>query len=92
MELKVIKEGKNKLEIEIKGETHTFCNLLKSELWNDEHVKVSAYRIDHPLSKTARLLVETDSKENPRKAIAAAIKRIESQLSKFKQEAKNIKA
>jgi len=92
MELKKIKEGKNKLEIEIKGETHTFCNFLKSELWNDPHIKVSAYRIEHPLVGIPRLLVETDGKETPRKALAAAIKRLESQLKKFKTEAKKVKA
>ncbi len=91
MELKIINETKNKLELEIKGETHTFCNFLKSELWNDPHVKVAAYRIEHPIVGIPRLLVETDGKETPRKALAAAIKRLETQLNKFKQEAKKIK-
>ncbi len=91
MELKIINESKNRLEIEIKGETHTFCNALKSELWNDTHVKAAAYRIEHPLVGVPRLLVETDGKESPRKALAKAVKRLKSQLDKFKKEAKKIK-
>ena len=32
MEFIVIEESKTKLVFELKGETHTFCNLLKEEL------------------------------------------------------------
>ena len=91
MELKVLKEEKNTLELEIKGEGHSFCNALKAELWNDEHVRIAAYKIEHPLVGVPKLLVETDGKETPRKALSAAVKRIEKQLDKFKIEAKKIK-
>ena len=32
MEFNVIEESKTKLVFELKGETHTFCNVLKKEL------------------------------------------------------------
>ena len=91
MELKVLNEEKNTLELEIKGEGNSCCNALKAELWNDEHVRIAAYKIEHPLVGVPKLIVETDGKETPRKALTAAVKRLEKQLEKFKTEAKKIK-
>ena len=39
MEIKVIKEEKNKLIFEIQGEGHTLANALRKELWNDSKIK-----------------------------------------------------
>ncbi len=91
MELKILREEKNTLEIEIKGEGHSFCNALKAELWNDDHVRIAAYKIEHPLVGVPKLIVETDGKETPKKALDSAVKRLEKQLDKFKTEAKNLK-
>ena len=64
---------------------------MKTELWNDDHIKVAAYRIEHPLVGVPRLLIETDGKETPKKALAEAVKRLEKQVAKFKTEAKKVK-
>lgn len=84
MELSIVKQGKNKLVLEIKGESHTFCNVLKTELWNDKHVTVASYNISHPLEKIPFLTVETDGDETPQAAISAAAKRISKDAEKFK--------
>ena len=84
MKVKILEEKKNRLTIEIKGEGHVFCNALKKELWNDSHVKISAYKIDHPLAGVPTLVVETDGKEDPRKALAEAAKRLGKEAEKFK--------
>lgn len=84
MEVKVLEEKKNRLTIEIKGEGHAFCNALKKELWNDSHVKISAYKIDHPLVGVPTLIVETDGKEAPKKALIEATKRLGKETDKFK--------
>ncbi len=86
MEIKVVEETKNKLIIELKGETHTFCNALKKELWNDSHVKIAGYNIAHPLVGTPKIIVETDGKETPKKALTEAAKRLGSKAEKFKKE------
>ena len=84
MKVKVLEEKKNRLTIEIKGEGHAFCNALKKELWNDSHVKVSAYKIAHPLVGVPTLVVETDGKEAPKKALTEAAKRLGKETDKFK--------
>ena len=91
MEIKIIEEKKNRIMVEIGGEDSTFCNLVKKELWNDEHVKVAAYNIDHPMIGKPVMIIETDG-EDPRNALADAAKRIQKELDKFKTEfSKNIK-
>ncbi|MBW2977825.1 DNA-directed RNA polymerase subunit L [Candidatus Woesearchaeota archaeon] len=85
MEIKIVEESKNKMIIELKGETHTFCNALKKELWNDKHVKIAGYNIAHPLVGVPKIVVETDGKEAPKKALTEAAKRLGKKADKFKQ-------
>lgn len=88
MELKILEKSSNRLKIEISGETHTLCNLLKDELWKDKDVTVAGYEVKHPLTSQPILLIETKSKD-PKKALLEAIKRIEERnkelLSLFKK-------
>jgi len=92
MELKIIEDKKNRIVLEIGGEDNTFCNMIKKELWNDDHVKVAAYNISHPMVGKPRMIVETDGDEEPRKALTEAAKRVGKELEKFKGEfSKNIK-
>ena len=84
MKIKIKEEKKNRLVLEIKGEGHAFCNALKKELWNDKHVKVAAYKIDHPLIGIPTIIVETDGSESPKKALTEAAKRLGKLTDKFK--------
>ena len=86
MELNIVEDKKTRMIVEIKGETHTFCNALKTELWNDKHVKAAAYNITHPLVGVPRLIVETDTSENPKKALTEACKRLKKEQEKLKSE------
>lgn len=91
MELKILEETKTKLVIDMTGEDHTLCNMLKKELWKNKHVKVAGYNIDHPLIGTPRFVVETAG-ENPKDAIIAAAnsmkKDCDAFLKAFAKEAK----
>lgn len=91
MEIKVLEDKKNKMIIEIKGESHTFCNALKKELWNDKHVKAAAYRISHPFVGVPTLIVETDSSETPKKALQEASKRLSKEMDTFKSTFSKVK-
>jgi DNA-directed RNA polymerase subunit L len=82
MELKVVEESKNKLVIDVKGESHTLCNVLKRELWKDKNVKVSGYYVDHPLVGTPRFVVETDG-GNPKDALLTAVKNVKKDCDAF---------
>ena len=83
MEIKILEESKNKLVFEIPNEDHTLFNILKEELNNDEHVKIGVYRNIHPLTKVAKMTVETDGKESPKDALREAAKRVIKTNKKF---------
>ncbi|MEA3429667.1 MAG: DNA-directed RNA polymerase subunit L [Nanoarchaeota archaeon] len=83
MELSIVEEGKNRIIVEIEGEDHTFCNILRKELWNDKHVKAAAYKVEHPEVAEPKIIVETDGKEDPKKALIEAAKRVKKDLDKF---------
>ena len=85
MEFIVIEESKTKLVFELKGETHTFCNLLKEELLGAKGVTLASYRIDHPLAGVPRFVVETKGTE-PRKALKEVLASIKKKAEAFKKE------
>ncbi|MFH1641681.1 MAG: DNA-directed RNA polymerase subunit L [Nanoarchaeota archaeon] len=84
MDINIIESKKNKLIFELKGTTHTFCNPLKNELWNDNHVKVATYSVKHPLVSEPKFIIETDG-EDPKKVLIAAALRLEKVNNKFKE-------
>ena len=84
MDINVIESKKNKLIFELKGGSHTLCNLLKNELWNDSHIKIATYSIRHPLVSQPKFIIETDG-EDPKKALTAAAQRLEKTNEKFKE-------
>ena len=73
--VKILEEKKHRLVFEIEGDSHTLAAALTKELWNDEHIKVSGYNVDHPLLGKPKFVVETDGAD-PKKAVSAALKRL----------------
>lgn len=49
MEIRVIRETKNEMELEIIGENHTFCGALQTELRQNSAVLQASYKTEHPL-------------------------------------------
>lgn len=90
MEIKIIEEKKNRIVFEVKGEGHTLCNALQKELYTDAHVKSAGYNIEHPLINIPRFILETDGAD-PKKTISAAVKRLQKETEKLKEQAKKIK-
>ena len=85
MEFTVVEETKTKLVFDLKGETHTFCNLLKDELLNTKGVVITSYRVDHPLIGIPRFMMETKGTE-PRKALKEALASIKKKAEAFRKE------
>ena len=85
MKIKVVEDKKTRLILEVEGESHTLCNALKKELWNDSHVKAAGYNISHPYVGVPTLIVETDTQKSPRKALEDAAKRISKEAESFNQ-------
>ena len=89
MEFKVLEESKNKLVFELIGETHTFCNALKTELQNVKGVSIATYRIKHPLIGIPKFLIETKGLE-PKKALKDALKNLKKKATEFKKESSKL--
>ncbi len=75
MEVKVVEMGENYLRLLVKGEDHTFLNLLQHYLLEDEDVVIAKYDIPHPLVGEPELFVKTN-KKSPMEAIKRANERI----------------
>ncbi len=87
MELKIIKDEKNNLEIEI--ENQTVAELLRTYLNQDSSVELGAWKKEH-YSKPLILKITTNGK-TAKKALQDAIAKIQKELSKYKNEFKKAK-
>ena len=86
MEIKILDDKKNKLMLEVKGVDHTVCNALKTELWNDKHVKIATYSIRHPQISVPQMIIETDGEVSPKNALINAVQKLHKTNEKFKKE------
>ncbi|MEM3074608.1 MAG: RpoL/Rpb11 RNA polymerase subunit family protein [Candidatus Pacearchaeota archaeon] len=84
MNVKILKEEKNILEIEI--DNLTIAEILRVYLNNEQEVEFVAWRREHP-SKPVILRVETKGK-TPKKVIGNAISKIEKEVDKLVAEVK----
>lgn len=89
MELKIINEDKNMIEIEIKDETHTFCNVLKDEIVSNEDVAYAAYSIKHPLVSNPVLIVKTNDGK-ARKVLEKSVSSLKSKIKTLRAEIKKL--
>ncbi|MBO8182079.1 MAG: DNA-directed RNA polymerase subunit L [Archaeoglobus sp.] len=71
MEIKITELDDNFARIKIRGEDHTFLNLLQHFLLEVEGVVMTKYDIPHPLIEEAELVIRTDN-INPIEAIKKA--------------------
>ncbi len=85
MEINIIKEDKNMLLIELKGDTIGFANLIREELWNDKNVEEAASIKEHPYMAEPKIFVKT-KEGKPQKALQESIKRLQSNLKELKKE------
>ena len=83
MEIEIIESGKNEAEFLIKGERHSFPNLLRDTLSKDSSVEFVSYTLNHPLDKDAKFFVKT-KKKTVKKALEDALSQIEKDLKDFK--------
>ncbi len=83
MKVKVLKKTKNELEVEIAGETHTFCNVLQKALLQDKRVDMAGYNIPHPLTASPVLYIRTKTRSKPEMALERALKDVEKNTAAF---------
>ncbi len=75
MEVKILEIGDNFVKMVIKGEDHTFLNLLQHYLAEDRDVIIAKYNIPHPLVGEPELYVRTNG-VNPLEVIKRANEKI----------------
>ena len=80
---KVSKDG-NVLKIRILNEGHTFCNLLRREVWRTGKVKQAGYFIDHPQVGVPEFTVNAES--DPQKLLSEAAKNAKKRVEDLKKE------
>jgi DNA-directed RNA polymerase subunit L len=83
MQVKVLKKAKNELEIELTGETHTFCNVLQKALLQNKRVDIAGYNIPHPLTASPVLYIRTKTRSKPEVALKKALKEVEKTTAAF---------
>jgi len=87
MEIKIIKDDKNDLEVEI--DNQTIAELIRVYLNKDSNVKLGAWKKPH-YSKPFILKVKTEGK-SAKKALKDAITSVQKDISKYKEEFKKAK-
>ncbi len=88
MEPKVIESSKYELKIEIVGEGHSFCNLLRKTLLEEPAVEFAGYSIDHPLLANPVFTLRTKRRQANvvfREALEKMLARAEEFRKKFVQ-------
>ena len=80
--MKIIKNEKKELEIEITGESHSLCNALRTVLMEDKNVESAAYVIDHPIIGQPSLYIKA---KNPRQSLKKATKTLQKRCGEFKK-------
>ena len=91
MEFDILEDKKNRLVFEIDGIGHTYINILKTELCNDDHVKVATYAIKHPQVSKPKFILETDGDRTAKAALSGAVGRLKKLSDKFRKEMSAIK-
>lgn len=88
MELIKIREDNDIIEVELRGESVGFVNLIKEELWNDKNVDEAAYIKEHPYMAEPKIYIKMKRKSSSRVALQRAVKRLNVKLKDLEKEFK----
>ena len=81
-EMKYIKEDPEHIVLEITGESHTICNILRNRLMAQEEVSAAAYDITHPLIGQPEFEIVGS---NPKESLITASETVKSESKEFKE-------
>lgn len=85
MEVKPIKQDKNMLLVEIKGDTIGFANLIREELWNNKDVEEASSIKEHPYLEEPKIYVKTKS-EKPKKVLEDTVVSLQTKVKELRNE------
>ncbi len=84
MELKVLERKKDKLKVEVMGESHTLLNLLRENAWKDKADQAS-YMIEHPYLSQPKIIIRA---KNPKGVLVNSAQMIIDDSKTFSREFK----
>ena len=87
MEVKIVKEDKESVLVEVGGETISFANLLRQESWTDKSTSEAAHMKEHPYLSQPKVFVRSN-KGSPKVILEKTAERISDQSKEFKEEFK----
>lgn len=85
MEVRVIKQEKDSLLLEIKGDTIGFANLVSEQLWENKEVDEAAAIKEHPYMAEPKIFVKTKG-ANPKSVLLDTAKSIENLVKELEKE------
>jgi len=83
MEISILKETNDFIELEVKGEGHTLCNILRNELVNVDGVNFASYNLKHPVVGIPVIAVNV-SKGKPKKAILDSVNQLKEKTKEMR--------
>ncbi|PAV08288.1 DNA-directed RNA polymerase subunit L [Methanosphaera cuniculi] len=79
--MKIIEEQPDSLVLEITGESHTICNILRKRIMSKDELIAAAYDITHPLIGEPEFEVHC---ENPKEVLVEAAEEVKQEANDFK--------
>ncbi|MFH1978300.1 MAG: DNA-directed RNA polymerase subunit L [Candidatus Aenigmatarchaeota archaeon] len=84
MKLKVIENKKDKMKLEVLGESHTLLNVLREKAW-EKGAQQASYMIEHPYLSVPKIIVIG---ANPKKVLVTAAQSVFDEAKEFGAEFK----
>ncbi|MEM4663056.1 MAG: RpoL/Rpb11 RNA polymerase subunit family protein [Candidatus Diapherotrites archaeon] len=89
MEITLLRVEKDLVEFKMKGERHTFPQLLKHYLLKNPDVTFCAYKLEHPMDNDCLFIVKV-KKGSPWQALKEANKEIMAELDDLEKKIKEV--
>ncbi|WNY27459.1 DNA-directed RNA polymerase subunit L [Methanolapillus ohkumae] len=86
MEITILSQGKDEMEILVKGETHTLMNIIKATLLEDDRVETAFYdmkRLSNSVEREPVLYIKTMPGEKPLEILKDVMATIVSMCDEF---------
>jgi len=80
--MKYLKDEPEHIVMEITGETHTICNILRKRLMAQDEVSAAAYDITHPLIGQPEFEIVSP---NPKESLVTASQTVKTEATEFKE-------
>jgi DNA-directed RNA polymerase subunit L len=85
MEVRVLKQEKDSLLVELKGDTIGFANLISEELWENKDVYEAASIKEHPYIAEPKVYVKTKG-VSPKKVLLDTAKSLQNKVKELEKE------